>query len=205
MRPYYYVYRPPARAARHTTRREVEPLLYRDGSQRRRRQLRRAWPVGASPAPPAAVVAAARGRWPVAGALAGSNLESRLAEGFGFGGFGRGRAHTHTLRACPAPPHARTARPLHADTEKRVPHRPSWPAARVRSHGHGGLAAAAAQPPREANPLWPCGTPGRDGAEAAAWFGKVIPHTHTFRAVWGGYLSPNLIACNGAITLPLFH
>ena len=29
-------------------------------------------------------------------------------------------------------------------------------------------AAAAAQPPREANPLWPCGTPGRDGAEAAA-------------------------------------
>jgi hypothetical protein len=38
----------------------------------------------------------------------------------------------------------------------------------VRSHGHGGLAAAAAQLPREANPLWPCGTPGRDGAEAAA-------------------------------------
>ena len=75
---------------------------------------------------------------------------------------------THTFRACPAPPHTRTARPLHADTDKRVPHRPSWPAARVRSHGHGGLAAAAAQPPREANPLWPCGTPGRDGAEAAA-------------------------------------
>ena len=51
---------------------------------------------------------------------------------------------------------------------KQAPYRPSWPAARVRSHGHGGLAAAAAQPPREANPLWPCGTPGRDGAEAAA-------------------------------------
>ena len=84
------------------------------------------------------------------------------------GGNPSGILVTHTFRACPAPPHTRTARPLHADTEKRPPYRPSWPAARVRSHGHGGLAAAAAQPPREANPLWPCGTPGRDGAEAAA-------------------------------------
>ena len=33
---------------------------------------------------------------------------------------GAGQAHTHTFRACPAPPHTRTARPLHADTEKRV-------------------------------------------------------------------------------------
>jgi hypothetical protein len=32
----------------------------------------------------------------------------------------------------------------------------SWPTAGVRSHGRGWLAAAAAQPPCEANPLWPC-------------------------------------------------
>merc|ERR1712185_850945 len=86
--------------------------------------------------------------------------------GGGVTGAGQG-AHTHTFRACPAPPHTRTARPLHAGTEKRVSYRPSWPTASVRSHWHGGLAAAAAQLPRKANPLWPCGTPGRDGAEAA--------------------------------------
>ena len=47
--------------------------------------------------------------------------------------------------ARPAPPHG-TARPLHADTKKRPSDRSSWPTADVRSHGHGGLAAAAAQP-----------------------------------------------------------
>ena len=45
--------------------------------------------------------------------------------------------------ARPAPPHG-TARPLHADTKKRPSDRSSWPTADVRSHGHGGLAAAAA-------------------------------------------------------------
>ncbi len=52
-----------------------------------------------------------------------------------LGGNRGGAWGTHTFRACPAPPHTRTARPLHADTEKRVSYRPSWPAARVRSHG----------------------------------------------------------------------
>ena len=56
----------------------------------------------------------------------------------GVTGAGQG-ARTHTFRACPAPPHTRTARPLHADSEKRVSYRPFWPPASVRTFLGGGL------------------------------------------------------------------
>ena len=101
-----------------------------------------------------------------------------------------GRVHTHTLCA-PAPPRHTLARHAPYTRTPRDEFRTVRPGRRrpsevrsvvrsmVRSHGHGGPAAAAAHPPREANPLMVGRTPTRD---SLAFFPVLsFPSTHNPR------------------------